>query len=77
MANLLERWEITIEELTELVDKNPSMRGYLMGYIAEHKMRIQFFGDERIKNARKDDDHDRRKKGDLTFEYRGLEFRGK
>ncbi len=75
MANtVLDRWEITPEELTELVNDNPSLRGMLMGYVAEHKFRKVFAGDARITSARKYDDHDRTKKGDLVVTYKGTDF---
>jgi hypothetical protein len=72
--NILDRWEITIEELTELVDKNPSLRGVLLGYIAEMKLRKIWFSTERITHAIKYDDHDRKKKGDLVITYNGRDF---
>lgn len=73
--NILERWEITAEELTEVVDANPSLRGFLMGYVSESKIRKFFSRQESIKNIKKYDDHDRGKKGDLAFEYKGKEIR--
>src|ERR1051325_5595556 len=72
--NILDRWEITIEELTELVDKNPSLRGALLGYIAEMKLRNLWFSTERITHAIKYDDHDRKKKGDLVITYSDKSF---
>ncbi|GMO42589.1 MAG: hypothetical protein Pg6C_04120 [Treponemataceae bacterium] len=33
--SILETWDITEGELTELVNSNPSLRGMLLGYIAE------------------------------------------
>ena len=71
---ILDRWSITAEDLTGLVDSNRSLRGIMLGYVAEHKMRQVFLNDPRIIAARKDDDHDRKKKGDLVVSYRGLEF---
>jgi hypothetical protein len=72
--SILERWQITIEELTELVDKNPSLRGPLMGYIAEMKLHKMWFSTTHITHAVKYDDHDRRKKGDLIITYKGQSF---
>ena len=35
---ILDRWDETPEELTELVEKNPSLRGMILGYLAELKL---------------------------------------
>ena len=35
---VLDRWELTAEELTAVVDENPSLRGMLLGYVAEQKL---------------------------------------
>jgi hypothetical protein len=71
---ILERWEITIEELTELVDHNPSLRGVLLGYVAEYKLRKLWFESELITHSSKHDDHYRKGKGDLNVTYKGREF---
>lgn len=73
-GSILDRWEITIEELAELVDKNPSLRGVLLGYIAEMKLRKLWFSTESITHAIKYDDHDRKKKGDLVITYNSKSF---
>ncbi|MDQ3687815.1 MAG: hypothetical protein M3430_19745 [Acidobacteriota bacterium] len=72
--NILERWHITAEELTELIDANPSMRGNMFGYVAEMKLRKMWFSGERTTHAVKYDDHDRKKKGDLVVTYRNHSF---
>ena len=36
--SILKRWDITVEELTRVVDQNPSLRGMLLGYLAELKL---------------------------------------
>jgi hypothetical protein len=71
--NILERWDITIEELTELVDKNPSLRGVLIGYIAELKLRKLWLSTV-LTQTIKYDNHDRQKKGDLVITYKGQNF---
>ncbi len=67
---ILDRWDITAEELTEIVSSNPSMRGLMLGYIAEYKLRKMWFEDERIENLTKYDDHDRKRTGDIAFFYK-------
>lgn len=72
--NILERWQITAEELTELIDANPSMRGNMFGYVAEMKLRKMWFSGEQVTHAFKYDDHDRKKKGDLVITCRNHSF---
>ncbi len=71
---ILERWQITAEELTEIVDVNPSMRGNMFGYVAEMKLRKMWFSSGHITQSVKYDDHDRKKKGDLVITYRNHSF---
>lgn len=72
--SLLDRWDITSEELTEVVDLNPSLRGMLFGYTAELKLRQYMDRNASVTSITKDDDYDRKKKGDLRIVYRGREF---
>lgn len=72
---ILERWDITPEYFTRVIEENPSLRGINLGYIAEHKLRDIFDADPRATATRKDDDHDRKRKGDLVVTYKGFEFR--
>ncbi len=73
--NILEIWGISAEYLTEVVKENPSLRGMLLGYVAEKKLREVFEKDKRVSGLRKDDDHDRTRKGDLVIWYRECEFK--
>ncbi len=68
---LLERWNLTNEELDEIITTNPSLRGMMLGYVSEYKLRHMWFSDPRFLDVRKEDDHDRTQKGDLWFTYRG------
>ena len=74
VKTVLDDWEITPEDFTELIRQNPSLRGMILGYLAEFKLRILFSNDPRISAMRKDDDHDRKRKGDLVVTYRGHEI---
>lgn len=73
--NILYRWGLTTDELTQIVDNNPSLRGMMLGYVAEYKLRKMYFEDPRVSALIKDDDHDRKNKGDIRFNYRGRSFR--
>lgn len=72
--SLLRRWDLTERELTEVVDQNPSLRGMPFGYTAEVKLRQYIARNDLATSISKDDDHDRKKKGDLRVVYRGREF---
>ncbi len=72
--SILERWDVTAEELTEVVDKNPSLRGMILGYLAEFKLEKLWLSNNDISSVTKYDDHDRKKKGDRVIRYKGQEF---
>ena len=63
-ATILERWSISAAELTDVVDRNPSLRGMLFGYVAEENLHQILLTSRYVQDIRKDDDHDRRRKGD-------------
>ncbi|HUY75216.1 MAG TPA: hypothetical protein VMV29_00485 [Ktedonobacterales bacterium] len=69
---ILERWQLTNEELDEIIAANPSLRGMMLGYVSEFKLRQIWFTDPRFQDVRKEDDHDRTRKGDLWFTYQGV-----
>lgn len=75
MKTVLEKWKISAEELTKIVNDNPSLRGFIFGYVSEYKARTYFDGHAGIENLMKYDDHDRTSKGDISFQYKGREFR--
>lgn len=72
MTTILERWQISAKELTQIVDENPSLRGFIFGYVSEYKARSYFAGHKDIKHLKKYDDHDRTSKGDISFCYKLL-----
>lgn len=72
---IFDRWDITSEELTEIVDKNPSLRGAMIGYIAEKKLHEIWFSCPQITYSTKYDDHDRKNKGDLVITYKNQSFK--
>jgi len=72
--DILRRWDLTPQELAEIIETNPSMRGLLFGYVAEYKLRKTWFSDERISDSWKYDDHDRSRPSDLAVVYKGTEI---
>jgi hypothetical protein len=71
---ILDKWKITAEELSQIVQDNPSLRGMLLGYVAEKKFEEMFLGGPGISEVGKADDHDRTKKGDRYVTYNGEQF---
>lgn len=69
--SILKRWGINEQQLTKLVDENPSLRGILLGYVAEMKFHDVFLNHPTIIEKGKDDDHDRTRKGDRRITYKG------
>ena len=72
---ILDIWDVTPEYLTKVVLENPSLRGMMVGYIAEMKLRDLFVDKPGITLLYKDDDHDRENKGDLVVVYKGHRFK--
>lgn len=71
---ILDEWNITAEQLTEMLDANPSLRGMLLGYAAEVKLKEIITSLPEVSYTTKFDDHNRKKKGDLYVVYRGKAF---
>ena len=71
---VLDRWDLSPEQLTAVVDENPSLRGMLLGYVAEQKLARILESHEQVTASHKDDDHDRRRKGDRVITYLGRQF---
>ncbi len=68
----LEDWDLSYDEINELLTDNASLRSFVMGYAAEIKCRNMFFRNHPdITNLRKPDDHDRTEKGDWVMDYKG------
>jgi hypothetical protein len=74
MTNILQRWDLSADELTLVIDENPSLRGFMSGYIAEFQLKKFLKRTPGISNIIKYDDHDRKKKNDISFIYKGHEF---
>ncbi|MBA3633058.1 MAG: helix-turn-helix transcriptional regulator [Acidobacteria bacterium] len=72
--NLLRDWQISSKQISSLINQNPSLRGMLLGYIAELKLKELISVLPDISYTYKFDDHDRKKKGDLYIIYKGKAF---
>jgi len=69
--NWVKDLNLTNENLNYLLDSNPSLRGMIMGYLAEIKLKEKWLNDDRITNIYKPDDHNRDIKADWIIEYKG------
>ena len=74
LPTILDVWRITPGALTNIVNENPSLRGMLLGYVAEYKLQEILLSEDGIEYIGKPDDHDRTSKGDHIIEYRGQRF---
>lgn len=63
---------LTPEEVAEIAIQRPSLRGMIMGYAAEYKVRKEWFVRPEIHDLMVPDDHDRTQKFDIGFTYRGV-----
>ncbi|HUT51905.1 MAG TPA: helix-turn-helix transcriptional regulator [bacterium] len=72
--NILQKWGINETELTRVVHENPSLRGILLGYVAELKFEETMKGHPGITYITKHDDHNRKRKGDRFITYKGKDF---
>ena len=74
--SILERWKLTEQELTIIIDENPSLRGFMLGYIGEYRLRALLLGNPSVTNLQKPDDHSRVKgnKNDIIIAYKGHSF---
>ena len=69
---LFARLGVTAKEIEILISSLPSLRGVLIGYLAESKLVEQWFSGYSLD---KPDDHDRKRKGDRWFTYKGCPIR--
>ena len=62
--------KISISEIRKITKKSPSLRGILLGYLAEERFHNLILKNKKIKDVRKHDDHDRKNnKIDRDFLY--------
>ena len=68
-------WEATREEFNEVLTRNPSIRGMVHGYLAEEKLKKEYWKpSNEITNLHSPDDHDRDLKADWIFDYKEEEI---
>lgn len=70
MKDWISDLNLTKANLNDLLTSNPSLRGMIMGYLAEIKLKEIWLEDDRITNIYKADDHNRDVKADWIIEYK-------
>ncbi len=68
---VLDDWGITKDDLNVVLSERPSVRGILIGFLAEYKLQRSVFSDARIHKLIRYDDHDRSRPADFSFEFQG------
>ncbi len=48
---ILDRWDVTPEELTELVEQNPSLGGMILDYLAELKLEKRWLSGDDVSES--------------------------
>lgn len=72
VIDFFDRWDATEDEFNTVLTRNPSIRGMVHGYLAEEKVKnIHLTDHPDVTNLHSPDDHDREKKADWIFEYKG------
>jgi hypothetical protein len=71
--NIIDFYDISVDELTTLAEDNGNLRGMVFGYVAEYKLR-RWLEARGIEYIGKSKDHDRKNKGDLIVRYEGQQF---
>lgn len=72
--SILRLWNVSERELSRLILENPSLRGIMLGYVAELKLQQLLERHPQITRTLKHDDHDRKRKSDRVIIYKGMEF---
>jgi hypothetical protein len=72
--NSLSRWSTSEEEVVFAMEQNPSLRGMVLGYVAELKLKDIFSKNSEVSSLCKYDDHDRNIKCDWIIVYKNHRF---
>ena len=70
----LTEWDISRDELNEIIAENPPVLSTLSGFVSEYKLRKLWLQREPFTGLARPRASDRKAKGDFTVEYRGRRF---
>lgn len=74
--DILRELQISRQELTKVIRARPSLRGIIIGYVAEDRlMKLWFENKPNVETIHTKDDHDRSGKGDRILTYKRQEIR--
>ncbi|RLG20529.1 restriction endonuclease [Candidatus Micrarchaeota archaeon] len=74
LPDYFKEWDLTPEEINEIIAENPPVLSTLFGYVAEYKLKKIWLSRSGITDVSRPRAHDRKKKGDFQFKYRGHIF---
>lgn len=74
MRNYLREWDLSAEEINEIIAENPPVLSTISGFVAEYKLKKLVLQDSRISDLTRPRSHDRKSKGDFRFTYRDRSF---
>jgi hypothetical protein len=69
VRDYLREWNLTLDEMNEIIAENPPVLSTLSGFVAEYKLKKLYLQDPRITNLMRPRSHDRKVKGDFRFQY--------
>ena len=72
--SILDRWDFTVEDLTYVIDQNPSLGGMVLGYLAERKLQQLWLETPEVAVQPRPDDHDRGRPGDRVVVFQDRLF---
>lgn len=72
-TDYFDQWDASEDEFNEILNRNPSLRGMVKGYMAEEKLKSVLSQHPNVKNLESPEDHNRDKKGDWRFDWNGEE----
>jgi len=70
LRDYLREWELTADEINEIIAENPPVLSVLSGFVAEYKFRKLWLADPRVSDLTRPRSHDRKSKGDFGFRYK-------
>lgn len=74
VRNYLQEWDLTADEINEIIADNPPVFSTLSGFVAEYKLKKLVLQDPRLTNLTRPRSHDRKSVGDFGFTYRHRSF---
>lgn len=68
VANIFDEWQISPEELTDLIQRQPSLRSMLIGHVGRFQLKRLL--SRHVTSIEEQDNHNRERRGSITVRYR-------